>query len=50
MSDESDEKMGGEQNKPILHKKWEMASINMGSLAIELIQGVLSILLFYFYH
>ena len=33
----------------IHHKKWEMASINMGSLVVELIQGVLSISLFYFY-
>lgn len=33
----------------IKHPTWEMASVNMGSLAVELIQGVLSILLFFFY-
>ena len=33
----------------VLHSKKEMASMNVGSIAIELIQGVLSILLFFFY-
>ncbi len=42
--------MNDEKEFPIIkHSKKQMASVNMGSLAIELIQGVLSILLFFFY-
>ena len=33
----------------ILHSKKNMASMNVASIAIELIQGVLSILIFFFY-
>ncbi len=33
----------------IYHSKWQMASMNMASLAIELIQGVLSVFIFFFY-
>ncbi|MGV9171990.1 MAG: MFS transporter [Promethearchaeia archaeon] len=40
---------GVKKQEIITHPTWEMASINFGSLAIELIQGVLSIVLFFFY-
>ncbi|TXT58390.1 MAG: putative Na+/melibiose symporter-like transporter [Promethearchaeota archaeon] len=33
----------------VLHSKKEMASMNVASIAIELVQGVLSIVLFFFY-
>ncbi|MHA1196483.1 MAG: hypothetical protein ACTSRH_06240 [Promethearchaeota archaeon] len=39
-----------EESFPVIkHSKKIMASVNAGSTAIELIQGVLSILLFFFY-
>ncbi|MCP4762339.1 MAG: MFS transporter [archaeon] len=38
-----------ENTRFILHKKKEIASVDMGSLVVELTQGILSITLFYFY-